>query len=500
MPRTQARALPVALFAGTCLASVASVPISVGREPQYDVILYPLNAVALCLAGSLIATHRRRNPIGWVLIVMGAMAAWVELTEGYAYHSAWPWALRVEWLTNWGSMLGVGTTAIVLSLFPSGRELGAIRRALVWAGAVATALTTAGAAFGHSSDPMFEAGVNPYAVAGWEPVYAVGQVLFTVALLGAIASLIVRFRRSTGVEHQQLKWVAYVVAMLAVIGPPAIFRYNESALVRVAIAFVVTALPAAICVAILRYRLDDIDIIVNRTLVYGVLTVLLAAGYAVTALALGTALGGRRSPWVTAGATLAVAAAFRPLRARIQDAVDRRFRRARYDALTRVDAFLDDLRAGRAEPEMLQQLLRDVTAQPDLEVRYLLPDTGQQIDGGGRDLVGGPGEGRLERSVQRAGVPLAVVHAEATAYFVACEALTNAVKHSAATGVELPTERLDGHLVMTVRDNGVGGARPSHGTGLRGLSDRVAAHGGRMRVDSPDGIGTTLIAELPCVS
>jgi signal transduction histidine kinase len=88
---------------------------------------------------------------------------------------------------------------------------------------------------------------------------------------------------------------------------------------------------------------------------------------------------------------------------------------------------------------------------------------------------------------------------EATAYFVACEALTNAVKHSAATGVELHAQPRDGYLVMTVRDDGIGGAQPSRGTGLRGLFDRVAAQGGRIRIESHQGTGTTVIAELPCV-
>jgi len=641
------RPLPAALFALTCLAAVASVPISAGLEATYDA-LYAANAVALGLAGALIASYQRENPIGWLLSAMGVDGALVEFAQGYGYHSSWPWMVPIEWFTNWANTFGIVGTAILLTLFPSGHRLPRWRCALVWAGVVAMALMAVGSAFGHSSDPTFGSGSNPYAIDGLEPVYFAGQVLFTVTLLAAIGSLVVRFRRSTGVERQQLKWVVYVVGVLAVVGPLAIFTYNDSAVVRIAIAVVVTALPIAICVAILRYRLNDIDVIINRTVVYGALTVLLAAGYLATALVLGAAVGGRRSPWATAGATLAVAAAFHPLRLRIQDAVDRRFRRARYDALARVDAFLDDVRAGRTDPEMLQQLLREVMSQPDLEVRYLLPHTAHQIDGGGRDVEVDAGGRRAQRLVERAGVPLAVVvHAgatdaspglleevltraglaievarlraevrhqlaeveasrarivaagyeerrrlerdlhdgaqqrlvsvglalrnaqfalgdspvvrtidaaveqitvaiadlrelangvrpasldngldmalrelasrtplpvdvyagpgrfptdvEATAYFVACEALTNAVKHAAATGVQVRAQELDGRLVMMVRDDGIGGAQPSRGTGLRGLADRVAAQGGQVRIESKPGSGTTVTAELPCV-
>ncbi len=136
--------------------------------------------------------------------------------------------------------------------------------------------------------------------------------------------------------------------------------------------FMLGAIPAAIGVAILRYRLYAIDRIINRTLVYGVLTLLLAAAYGATALVLGTALGSG-SAWATAGATLAVAVAFRPLRARVQDLVDRRFSRARYDARRRISVFLEDLRAGRAKPEAIEAILGEVLSDPALELRFWLP-------------------------------------------------------------------------------------------------------------------------------
>ena len=143
------------------------------------------------------------------------------------------------------------------------------------------------------------------------------------------------------------------------------------------------AIPASIGVAVLRYRLYDIDRVINRTLVYGVLTVLLAAAYGATALLLGTALGSG-SAWATAGATLLVAVAFRPLRAAVQDAVDRRFSRARYDARRRIAGFLEDLRAGRAAPEAIEPVLREVLSDPRLELRFFLPETELYVDARGQ--------------------------------------------------------------------------------------------------------------------
>ncbi len=652
MPRFSARPLPAALFALTCGFAVASVVLSAGLEPAYDTVFYGVNAVALGAAGGLIAWRHPGNAIGWLLSGMGVLAAFTELTEGYGYHLDFPAAVPSQWVSAWMSILGASLTAIVLLLFPTGRPPGPRWRPLVRLGAAGSALTAVGVAFGHSSDSNFSAGSNPYAAegirTGIDLVYAAGQACFAVTLLAAVAALVARFRHAAGVERQQLKWIAYVVAVLAVVGPLAIFFYHDSLAVRVAIAVVVPMIPAAICIAILRYRLYDIDLIINRTVVYGALTLLLAAAYEAVALVLGAALGGRHgSAWVTAAATLSAAAAFRPLRAWIQDTVDRRFRRARYDRLARMDAFLEDLRAGRASPETLEETLREVLSRPDLELRYFLPEPAHSIDGQGRELELDD-DGRIRTEVARGGVRLAVVihsgtgsepdlleevlaraglaieiarlraevnhrlaevessrarivaagyeerrrlerdlhdgaqqrlvavglalrHAqhelgpseaadsldeavgqigqaitdlrelangvrpahlndglevalrdlagrtplpvtvrvgaeryptdvEATAYFVACEALTNTVKHARATGIELQAERLDGQLVVTVRDDGVGGVEPSSGSGLRGLSDRVAAQGGRLAVESPPGRGTTVIVELPCAS
>jgi hypothetical protein len=131
--------------------------------------------------------------------------------------------------------------------------------------------------------------------------------------------------------------------------------------------------------SVLRYRLFDVDLIVNRTVVYLALSVLLAAAYGATAIVLGAVLGGQSS-WTVAGGTLIAAVAFRPLRRRVQDLVDRRFARERYSASVRIDAFMDRLRAGTEQPERVEDLLRDVLHDPTLRVLLLLPASHQYSD------------------------------------------------------------------------------------------------------------------------
>ena len=167
-----------------------------------------------------------------------------------------------------------------------------------------------------------------------------------------------------------------------------------------------SAFPVAAGIAIRRYRLYDVDFVLDRTLVYTALTLLLAAVYGATTLALGIALG-RGSTWATAGATLVVAVAFGPLRRALQEGVDRRFSRARYEARRRIAAFLEELRAGRAEPEAIEPLLRGALGDPTLELRYVLPE--QLVDADGRPVDDVPGDPRVRTPIERAGVPLAFV-------------------------------------------------------------------------------------------
>ena len=170
------------------------------------------------------------------------------------------------------------------------------------------------------------------------------------------------------------------------------------------IGLLLTVFAVAVGVAVTRYRLYDVDVAIERTAVYGALTFLLAAAYAVTALALGTALGSD-SDWVTAGATLVVAVAFRPLRSALQDLVDRRFSRARYEAIQRVSEFLERLRSGQSAPEEIEPLLRELLSDPDLEMRFFLPESEVYVDTAGMQVDDDPGDARVRTPVLRAGAP-----------------------------------------------------------------------------------------------
>jgi hypothetical protein len=200
------------------------------------------------------------------------------------------------------------------------------------------------------------------------------------ALLVAGASLVVRFRRARGVERQQLKWLLYAV-VIAILGVPLLSlvpsRTPELA-ADLASVLLIALIPVAVGLAILRYRLYDIDRLINRTLVYGLLTALLAGVYALVVLVLGQlfgGVGGDPPTWAVAGATLAVAALFQPARRRIQAVVDRRFNRRKYDAARTVEAFSARLRDEVDLDALSAELLAvvDQTIQPTRASLWLRP-------------------------------------------------------------------------------------------------------------------------------
>jgi hypothetical protein len=318
-------------------------------------LTFSLMTVAFCTLGALLASRRPGNPIGWILCVASLSLGVTGLARGWYVHSfyaetgARPAPEALLWVANsiwvWGF---IPLMTALLLLFPDGR----LPSRRWWPAAALTGLAMSALTVGYSFEPgtldAYPRVANPLGASGGlgdviEFVQAVGYPVFALAAITSAAAVVTRFRRSRGVERQQLKWMA-AAAALAVLAWFVNAVLDQTLGINSAyfLPIVLLAIPAAATVAILRYRLYDLGRIVNRTLVYGALTLTLAAIYLGLVLLAGLAVG--ESDVAIAASTLAVAALFRPARARIQALVDRRFYRRRYDAERTLDAFSGRLR------------------------------------------------------------------------------------------------------------------------------------------------------------
>jgi hypothetical protein len=248
---------------------------------------------------------------------------------------------------------------------------------------VAAAATVAGALAGLTGPrplyPEYPEIGNPLAVPGLDALFLPGALIVLVALVAGAGSLLGRFRRARGVERLQLRWLALAAAVSAaalLVAIATLVLDGDTTLFQAALGICVGLLPVATGAAILRYRLYDLDRIISRTVAYGLLTVLLGLGYAGVVLGLGRLLG-QNSSLVVAAATLAVAAAFQPTRRRIQQSVDRRFNRRRYDAAQTIAAFSARLREQVDLSTLTAELMMVIeeTMQPTRVSLWLRPDT-----------------------------------------------------------------------------------------------------------------------------
>jgi hypothetical protein len=364
--------LLLGLFSVALLVLTRATPIPRGAVPRGVNAVWGLLLLAiLSTMGALIVARRPGNRIGWSFVAAGLGLALQAFATQYAIYAlltdpgALPGAAWLAWISTWLTIPAIFSAFVaLLLLFPTGRLLSPRWRPVAWM-MVGWIAGVAVGNFAYPPDSYLGVGapvrLNQAAGQIISMIGGLAWLLATLAIPAAAASLVVRFRRSRGQERQQLKWLAYAAAMLGVgvlgvtlVGfldqqgwiPPQFTRPLGIVLGGVAI-LGVTGLPVTAGLAILRYRLYDIDRIINRTVVYGLLTALLAAVYAGLVLALGQLSGGigtEPPSWAVAGATLAVAALFQPARRRIQQAVDRRFNRRKYDAAKTVAAFSVRLR------------------------------------------------------------------------------------------------------------------------------------------------------------
>ncbi len=367
-------------------------------------LAHAVTAIAFSTIGAVVASRRPDNPIGWLFCTIGLLAAIVLLSSEYAAYAllaqpgTLPGGLAMAWVRSWLWVPYLGLFLLLFLVFPEGWPP---TPALRWFTALVLVVMADGtvlAAFSPGRiDAIGGAVENPLGMKSLRGIgtnSAVGPVeslLYALGILAA-ASLFARMRRSKGVERQQLKWFAYATVVL-VGGGALAFTISEATGLRSLgeIGSILTivglaGLPMAVGMAVLRYRLYNIDLLINRTLVYGSLTAVLAAVYVgsvVLLQGLFQTLTGEQTQLAVVVSTLVIAALFNPLRRRIQSFIDRRFYRSKYDAAKTLEAFSARLRDETDLDALCEDLMGMVqeTMQPSHVSLWLRPDTAPKHSG-----------------------------------------------------------------------------------------------------------------------
>jgi hypothetical protein len=399
--RPAASTLSLTLWAiSTLLVALALVFSILSRNTPTDSsvsfffeVVFGFSLLAFPSVGLVVASRRPHNPIGWIFLAAGIVFALSSFAQGYAVYALFtepgslPGAESMAWLSSWLFFPPLfSVPAFLFLLFPEGRALSSRWRVVGWMAAVGVVCTVLFAFRpGRLGEAPFEEIVNPFGVEGalsvLRVVETVGWALILTSVLAATVSMLVRLRRARGRERQQLKWIASAAGLFAlanVVGS-ATFSSGHDEIGQFVILFAYAGIPVAAGVAILRYRLYDIDRILNRALVYGALTVLLAGAYFGIVVALQNVIPeAGNSDLTIAGSTLAVAALFRPLRSRVQGLIDRRFYRRKFDAQRTLESFTARLRQDVDLDHLRGDLLGVVreTMQPAHASLWLRPQGG----------------------------------------------------------------------------------------------------------------------------
>jgi hypothetical protein len=333
-----------------------------GGESLWVYLQFVSFAMAFVTVGAVVASRRPENLVGWLLLAIGFEVVLGAFVAGYAEHAllvrsgSLPGGVAAAWLAEWLLVPVFHLLALLLVLFPDGRLPSRRWRPFVWLVVITALAAVFARAFSPGPLEGFPSVPNPLgieALGGLLPVVertweVVGLILVVVF---ATASLFVRMRRASGVERQQVKWLLYAATLLSFAGLLGLIiepiGTGWVGLVILTLGFL--SVPVAIGIAILRYRLYEIDIIINRTLVYGTLTGTLAlvyfGGVTLTQASFRTLTDQQELPQlVIVASTLVIAALFTPLRRRIQSIIDRSFYRRKYDAARTLEGFSKKLR------------------------------------------------------------------------------------------------------------------------------------------------------------
>lgn len=375
----------ILLSATSLLFLLGTLDTPVGPRWGVRGIVLPI-AIVFGTVGALVASLRRHNLVGWLLLCIGMIGSVQLFADSYAIYGglAHPGSLPgtniMAWLTNW-IWAPLSSVALVLlpALFPDGRLEGLPSKVLVWLALVGSLLLTISFAFKPGPLDNFQFVENPFGL-GLPSLYPVltliAYVLIVPTSLAGGFLLVVRWRRSTGQLREQLKWIVFAMIVMAILSPTGIIIPGIGPFLFIG---GVAGVAIAIGVAILRHRLFDIDLIIRRTVIYSILTGVLLLVFFGTVIVLeqlfATLTGSRQNELVTVISTLTIAALFVPLRSRVQQVIDRRFYRMEYDAQKVLERFAASARDETDLPTLTSELVRAVveTMHPNGVSLWLKP-------------------------------------------------------------------------------------------------------------------------------
>jgi hypothetical protein len=393
-------------LAGLCVAMfLASIVLHVlahsSQEPTstgdtLSELLIFFSFLAFPMVGALVASRHPKNPVGWICLTVGLF--WTLIFLGDSIPGSGPYPVTIAALTQAIWIPPVGLLGIYLILlFPDGKLPSRRWRPLAWLSGMVMVLASLGITFSPGPLEGHPGVSNPLGLEGAPPwVFTAGiaiLLLLPLCMIASALSLVLRYRRSWGEEREQIKWIAFaasVVGLLYLITMVSSFTFSGPwgaagtplwlGLLQQVSLVSFTAVPIAVGFAVLKYRLYDIDLLINRTLVYGSLSatlVVLYFGGIVVLQGVFVALTGEKSTLAVVASTLLIAALFNPLRRGIQGFIDRRFYRNKYDARKTLDVFSVNLRNETDLDALSSDLVGVVreTVQPTHVSLWLRPDT-----------------------------------------------------------------------------------------------------------------------------
>jgi signal transduction histidine kinase len=380
-PRTSSR-LAWSLFAISAVVIAADVvlqalswstptPSAFGFGSKHAEIAFAIALLSYPAMGAIVTSRQPHNRIGWLFCLLGVFGAGIFMLAHYGTYAvitspgALPAGETVLWAATWAWSPGFLIVTLLLLLFPDGRVLSRRWRLVVWAAAVGAAATAVSDAFGPRSPTPQLPVANPMGIESakdlLQGLYVLGSVLGGLALVAAATSLVVRFRHAGREQRQQLKWFMYSSLFFAVVVLPSTLFYEslENFPVLSALAyFSALAIPVSAGLAVLKYRLYDIDIVINRTLVYGALAAFITVVYLAIVLGVGALVGSRGNVALSIVATAVIALAFQPARERARHLANRLVYGAQAAPYELLSEFSERVAGTYATQEVLSRMAR----------------------------------------------------------------------------------------------------------------------------------------------